>query len=199
MDQINLQSKTLEDLRYIAKMMGIKNISKLKKQELMDLLVESTDNTNDDKGKNKETGISKNSVQSELSLEKETETAKDTESKAVEGDKVKASEEKKVQSEEVSVLRKSRRGRPSNAAKISDKQTENINYTEKDSKTLTKEATEGFGQTEIQPKNESEKKIRNYRSENSKKIRVKNRYQNRYSYRNRTKTKSWYKEDRNSR
>ena len=38
MDQIDLQSKTLEDLRYIAKMMGVKNISKLKKNELLDIL-----------------------------------------------------------------------------------------------------------------------------------------------------------------
>ncbi len=41
MDQIDLQSKTLEDLRYIAKMMGVKNISKLKKNELLDILKNS--------------------------------------------------------------------------------------------------------------------------------------------------------------
>lgn len=43
MDQIDLQSKTLEDLRYIAKMMGVKNISKLKKNELLDILLKDSE------------------------------------------------------------------------------------------------------------------------------------------------------------
>ena len=36
MDEINLDNKTLEDLRYIAKMMGIKNVAKFKKSELLE-------------------------------------------------------------------------------------------------------------------------------------------------------------------
>ncbi|MBP5426723.1 MAG: transcription termination factor Rho [Clostridiales bacterium] len=38
MEPINLEKKTTEDLRYIAKMLGLKNISRLKKQELIELL-----------------------------------------------------------------------------------------------------------------------------------------------------------------
>ena len=38
MEQINLEKKTTEDLRYIAKMLGLKNISRLKKKELIELL-----------------------------------------------------------------------------------------------------------------------------------------------------------------
>lgn len=57
MDQIGLQSKTLEDLRYIAKMMGVKNISKLKKNELMDILKNSEEaNKSDDSQINEKAG-----------------------------------------------------------------------------------------------------------------------------------------------
>jgi transcription termination factor Rho len=38
MEEINLEKKTLEDLRYIAKMMGIKNIAKYKKGELIGVM-----------------------------------------------------------------------------------------------------------------------------------------------------------------
>ena len=38
MEPVNLEKKTTEDLRYIAKMLGLKNISRLKKQELIELL-----------------------------------------------------------------------------------------------------------------------------------------------------------------
>jgi transcription termination factor Rho len=40
MEKINLDSKTLEDLRYIAKMLGIKNISKYRRDELIKKMVE---------------------------------------------------------------------------------------------------------------------------------------------------------------
>jgi len=40
MEDINLKGKTLEDLRYIAKMMNIKNISRLKKDELIEKILE---------------------------------------------------------------------------------------------------------------------------------------------------------------
>ena len=51
MDLVDLQAKTLEDLRYIAKMMGLKGISKLKKDELAELIV----NNNSDKNKSTKT------------------------------------------------------------------------------------------------------------------------------------------------
>lgn len=41
MEGINLMDKTLEDLRYIAKMMGLKNLSKYKKNELIEIIYKS--------------------------------------------------------------------------------------------------------------------------------------------------------------
>ena len=43
MEQLNLEKKTIEDLRYIAKMLGLKNISRLKKKELIELLKSTND------------------------------------------------------------------------------------------------------------------------------------------------------------
>lgn len=45
MEDINLKGKTLEDLRYIAKMMNIKNISRLKKDELIEKILEEARKT----------------------------------------------------------------------------------------------------------------------------------------------------------
>lgn len=42
MEDINLENKTLEDLRYIAKMMGIKNVAKYKKGEIIEIILEFT-------------------------------------------------------------------------------------------------------------------------------------------------------------
>lgn len=56
MEEVNLGSKSLEDLRYIAKMMGIKNITRCRKEELIELIMNA--------GKN-------NSIENE----KETDTA----------------------------------------------------------------------------------------------------------------------------
>ena len=41
MEEINLGSKSLEDLRYIGKMMGLKNIAKYRKEELIQKILES--------------------------------------------------------------------------------------------------------------------------------------------------------------
>ncbi|AEY68077.1 transcription termination factor Rho [Clostridium sp. BNL1100] len=105
MDQINLQSKTLEDLRYIAKMLGMKNISKYKKSELVELLSENSKKLKSD-------DIVEEVVSEEI---KTAEPAANT-------IETQASEERsKEASEEVPVLRKSRRGRPSKASKSMDK------------------------------------------------------------------------------
>ncbi|EPR09556.1 transcription termination factor Rho [Ruminiclostridium papyrosolvens] len=105
MDQINLQSKTLEDLRYIAKMLGMKNISKYKKNELVELLSENSKKLKSD-------DIVEEVVSEEI---KTAEPAANT-------IETQASEERsKEASEEVPVLRKSRRGRPSKASKSMDK------------------------------------------------------------------------------
>jgi len=52
MEGINLESKTLEDLRYIAKMMGLKSIMKYKKSELIAKILES-ENSNIDQSNEK--------------------------------------------------------------------------------------------------------------------------------------------------
>ncbi len=129
MDQIDLQSKTLEDLRYIAKMMGIKNISKLKKNELADILLQSSNDTNaqgisEENNSQKTTApiTDSSEIKSTNNIDKEervqvsesVETAQPVTNNAV-------IEENKEQETEVSVLRKSRRGRPGKAAVVPDK------------------------------------------------------------------------------
>ena len=143
MDQIDLQSKTLEDLRYIAKMMGVKNISKLKKDELLDILKnsEEANKSNDIKiaengnsgkiapeeisntGKSKYKATkskSKNANTEETEENKSTKTKKNTQAEnETDSDKEKEnviSPDKSVDVD-TSVLRKSRRGRPSKTAK----------------------------------------------------------------------------------
>ncbi len=107
MDQINLQSKTLEDLRYIAKMLGMKNISKYKKSELVELLSENSEKLKSD-----------DIVEVVVSEEKAEPAANTIETQASE-------EMSKEVPEEVPVLRKSRRGRPSKASKAMDKPENN--------------------------------------------------------------------------
>ena len=41
MEGINLKDKTLEDLRYIAKMLGLKSITRLRKSELIEKIYQS--------------------------------------------------------------------------------------------------------------------------------------------------------------
>jgi transcription termination factor Rho len=116
MDQINLQSKTLEDLRYIAKMMGVKNISKFKKNELMDLLAKNSGEAKEEDNQKSEKHISKESPQSEPTVNIDAPAPITDEAQVVEADQ--------SQGDREPVLRKSRRGRPSNASKVLDKQTE---------------------------------------------------------------------------
>ncbi len=138
MDQIDLQSKTLEDLRYIAKMMGVKNISKLKKNELVDILKNSEEENKKDDSSDisqqtsteaNKVGIIKESqpvedkVNSSGNMDNNEDMAVKSEkgkknSKAKETDSVNKSiiQEEKPEAE-VSVLRKSKRGRPSKVAK----------------------------------------------------------------------------------
>ncbi len=49
MEEVNLGSKSLEDLRYIAKMMGIKNISRSKKEELIEMILDAGKSNDDNK------------------------------------------------------------------------------------------------------------------------------------------------------
>ncbi|MDF2985295.1 MAG: transcription termination factor Rho [Eubacterium sp.] len=109
MDQIDLQSKTLEDLRYIAKMMGVKNISKLKKNELLDILLKNSEESNE----KKDSKISENTNSGETAPEI-AKTASDTEktssenksisedgSQGAETDKVNTSENKSAKTGKV--------------------------------------------------------------------------------------------------
>ncbi|PYG87187.1 transcription termination factor Rho [Ruminiclostridium sufflavum DSM 19573] len=119
MDQINLQSKTLEDLRYIAKMMGIKNISKYKKNELLDLLVKSSGEIKIEDGQESKKIISDESSQSESKSDIEADPVSNN------ADNAKSDKENQSQADKEPILRKSRRGRPSNASKL-DKKAEDI-------------------------------------------------------------------------
>lgn len=102
MEGINLKDKTLEDLRYIAKMMGIKNLSRYKKNELIEVI----------SGGQNSSGVSEivNSGIPELTDKKETEL-KDKKSK----DTKKGTDDKQDVTDTNDtpvVLRKSKRGRP---------------------------------------------------------------------------------------
>lgn len=102
MEEINLGAKTLEDLRYIAKMMGLKNITKYKKDELIHKILEA--------GKD-----SKNFGANAFSesLNNDEESSGSGKPAADDGEHGKqAKEEDKQIVEEPLVLRKSRRGRP---------------------------------------------------------------------------------------
>jgi transcription termination factor Rho len=135
MDQVNLQSKTLEDLRYIAKMMGMKNISKLKKNELLDLLVISSGEIKAEDGQKIKIGTYDESSQSEPNNIIETNTVGVDDSKNNENN-----ETNEKQAVQEPVLRKSRRGRPSSASKL-EKQLEvsSITSDDQDNKSEPKE------------------------------------------------------------
>lgn len=110
MEGINLMDKTLEDLRYIAKMMGIKNISKYKKNELIEVIYKS--------GNGVAEGVSVDNNKAESNLQASgTGDANSTESEKkaeVAVKESKATQEEKVAdtNEAPVVLRKSKRGRP---------------------------------------------------------------------------------------
>lgn len=48
MEDINLKNKTMEDLRYIAKMMGLKNVTRLRKEELVKAILEAGSETQEE-------------------------------------------------------------------------------------------------------------------------------------------------------
>jgi len=137
MDGINLKDKTLEDLRYIAKMMGIKSISKYKKSELIEEIYKS--------GDGKVEGFisgAKGSVKAAKSKSSE-----DSKEKARKGTKSKGAKKEADDKQEASdkddapvVLRKSKRGRPK-ANKASE--LKNESETEK----ITKKVNEVQDQT----------------------------------------------------
>ena len=85
MEQLNLEKKTIEDLRYIAKMLGLKNISRLKKKELIELL-KSTNNSQKediDETKQEPKVLDKSNSASSLDL-KDTDSAVNSDSNILE-------------------------------------------------------------------------------------------------------------------
>ena len=112
MEDINLQSKTLEDLRYIAKMMGIRNISRLKKEELAAKILES----GQDAGDVSQAAQGSDAIAVEAvpeGMQPGTDGAASDKDNGFGEQPEKGAE----QNEEPVILRKSKRGRPSKAAK----------------------------------------------------------------------------------
>jgi transcription termination factor Rho len=138
MEEVNLGSKTLEDLRYIAKMMGIKSVTKYRKNDLIKKILETAEEGNKHQGIEVE-GIEEVSPAPKRGRKK-ADTAKEVKGKRTEDDKPEKGPSKQVveqmdkQSDEESpeqgadkpleqpeeepvteepeTLRKSRRGRP---------------------------------------------------------------------------------------
>lgn len=123
MEEINLDSKTLEDLRYIAKMMGIKNVMKYKKSDIIEKILELA-KSDDEK---KESEQNNNGIEPEKELK--TNLAEKTEPKEFEG---KVSEQIP---EEPVMLKKSRRGRPAKTINEQESETAQPNPEQKDDKT----------------------------------------------------------------
>ncbi len=77
MDKDSLKQKTLQDLRYIAKMMKLKGISKARKNELIDLIIQNSDKqektkkNSDKKTESNEQNIKKTAENSEVSTNRE--------------------------------------------------------------------------------------------------------------------------------
>lgn len=103
MEDIKLKDKTLEDLRYIAKMMGLKNITKYKKSELIEKIyeegngdgIEKLQNQITDKAKSEDSDGDNDQQKNPKSAEEAS-----TDNKADQADEAPV------------VLRKSKRGRP---------------------------------------------------------------------------------------
>jgi len=100
MEEINLESKTLEDLRYIAKMVGIKGALKYKKSDLIQKILEA----------GKDTNIEKQEPNIESQSENSTFTSEKIDSDVP---------------QETQVLRKSKRGRPNRSAVEVDASNDN--------------------------------------------------------------------------
>ena len=138
MDLVDLQAKTLEDLRYIAKMMGLKGITKLKKDELAELIISNNSDSNKSVKTSSRTKESKQSHQTDqldvsvaqTDIKEENKTTKITSDKEAEASEIKSEatdiQQNQTKSEIQSVvneaqpLRKSKRGRPSKSNQNAD-------------------------------------------------------------------------------
>ncbi|MDP4093521.1 MAG: transcription termination factor Rho [Bacillota bacterium] len=124
MEDVNLESKTLEDLRFIAKMMGIKSVTKYRKEELMEKIL--AEGNKSDKKDNPELNLSDMDLKSTSDQNKDDNIddrakAEPAEQGTGQQDEIAAVEDKPA---EEPVLKKSRRGRPSKASKELETKTE---------------------------------------------------------------------------
>jgi transcription termination factor Rho len=120
MEEVNLGKKTLADLRYIAKMMGIKSVTKYRKNDLIKKILEAAEESN----KQQRAEIKDIEEVSPEPREKDDKAKEDQEKRMEEGQPGKESpvqadeqedkqkDEETPELEEPPVLRKSRRGRP---------------------------------------------------------------------------------------
>ncbi|HEX3030213.1 MAG TPA: transcription termination factor Rho [Clostridia bacterium] len=132
MEYINLESKSLEDLRYIAKMMGIKGVTKFKKEELAEKILESGKSASDAQPQKGSDDLGSKENGRGRKAEKNEEAAEPV----LKENRSEAKSEKPP--EEPSVMRKSKRGRPSKAAMTS---TENKEAQKEERKVEIKQTT----------------------------------------------------------
>lgn len=119
MEEVNLENKTLEDLRFIAKMMGIKSVTKYRKEELIEKIKGDEKNLKDDKEDHE---VKVSNIDSNITSEEQSSFGKSSKNKTENFDnhskKAEKIEEATEQPKaEEPVLRKSKRGRPSKSAK----------------------------------------------------------------------------------
>ena len=125
MEDINLKDKTLEDLRYIAKMMGLKSITRLRKSELIEKIYQSQ-------------GVENIDEKIQLSNQ-ETKTIK---SDTVEKEKKSKKSEVSKEGETTQVLRKSKRGRPKTVKVSEDSKKEEKQEEVKGEKSISNKKSE---------------------------------------------------------
>ncbi len=161
MEEIDLKAKTLADLRYIAKMMGIKSVTKYRKDELINKIYEAAN-----EAKSEKTSLSQ---QDEQPDEKETglteeaeEKAKKEEEKGSAADASEQADKKDAQpaEEQPAAIKKPRRGRPSKAAKAAavdiNESSQSLSTERKEEKESNK--TEEDGQKVEEPSGEAAEK-----------------------------------------
>ena len=159
-DRSILESKTLADLRYIAKMLGLKGISRLKKQELIDL-IESSGEIPTSLPEVKEE-VQEEKTKKETDKKSKEDALKAPETKAEKESDKKEEDASKKQDEDVSKEQPKKRGRPKSSKKKSsdDETVESIkesNDREKTPETETK-PTEPEEKSDKQDEKKTEKK-----------------------------------------
>ncbi|HHW48263.1 MAG TPA: transcription termination factor Rho [Clostridiaceae bacterium] len=182
MEEINLEKKKLEDLRYIAKMMGIKSVTKYRKNELIEKILEAGRSTAEQAqdvkvespeevlAEEKPAVVKRRRKKAEEDVKAQAEDQKAQEEAAEEETQKPVETPAEVQEEEKPAAKKPRRGRPSKAAKAAeeapaetekepegktDEKVEQKEVTEKEAE--EKETTEKATETETEVSKPSEK------------------------------------------